>query len=87
MNSKPQVVLDSYNLAVAEKKLCIEALVVAGSIVSAAQLLGITRHALKRRIVKHQIEWPRPKFGPNSLAAIRAARNLPDADSSDPTDG
>jgi hypothetical protein len=29
--------------------------------VEAANLLGITRHALKRRIVKHQIEWPKPR--------------------------
>ena len=55
------IVLDSLNLADAERKLCEEALVTAGSIVEAANLLGITRHALKRRIIKHQIEWPRPR--------------------------
>ncbi len=53
--------LDSLNLADAERKLCDEALVSAGSIVEAANLLGITRHALKRRIIKHKIEWPRPR--------------------------
>jgi DNA-binding NtrC family response regulator len=37
----------------------VEALATAGSIVEAAQLLGVTRHALKRRIIKHRIEWPR----------------------------
>ncbi|PRP95471.1 Bacterial regulatory protein, Fis family [Enhygromyxa salina] len=58
------IVLDSLNLAEAERKLCEEALVSAGSIVEAATLLGITRHALKRRIVKHQIEWPRPRVAP-----------------------
>lgn len=55
------IVLDSLNLADAERKLCDEALVKAGSIVDAANLLGITRHALKRRIIKHNIEWPRPR--------------------------
>ena len=68
--------LASFDLAAAEKLLCTEALVAAGSIVSAAELLGITRHALKRRIIKHQIEWPRPKFGPMSLAAARAAQTM-----------
>ena len=28
-------------------------------IVEAAQLLGCTRHHLKRLIIKHRIEWPR----------------------------
>ena len=55
------IVLDSLNLASAERKLCEEALISAGSIVEASSLLGITRHALKRRIIKHQIEWPRPR--------------------------
>ena len=31
----------------------------AGNIVGAAELLGITRHALKRRIVKLGIPWSR----------------------------
>ena len=53
------VVLDSYNLADAERRLCEAALEEGGSIVEAASLLGITRHALKRRIIKHAIEWPR----------------------------
>ncbi len=77
-----KITLESYNLAAAEEKLCNEALVVAGTIVDAAKLLGITRHALKRRIVKHKIEWPRPKFGPNSLDAVRAARDQDDDDNS-----
>jgi DNA-binding NtrC family response regulator len=55
------IVLDNLNLADAERKLCEEALVAAGSIVEAANLLGITRHALKRRILKHAIEWPKPR--------------------------
>ena len=62
------IVLDSLNLADAERKLCEEALVATGSIVEAANVLGVTRHALKRRIIKHQIEWPRPR-----MAALRPA--------------
>lgn len=50
--------LESLNLNDAERLLCEEALTAAGSIVEAANLLGITRHALKRRIIKHRIEWP-----------------------------
>jgi hypothetical protein len=52
------VVLESLNLAEAERKLCEEALRKGGSIVDAAVLLGITRHALKRRMIKHKIRWP-----------------------------
>jgi len=50
--------LDDLNLRKAERMMCQQALSRAGSIVEAAQLLGITRHALKRRIIKHRIEWP-----------------------------
>ncbi len=53
------LILDSYNLETAERRLCLEALSSAGSIVGAAQLLGITRHALKRRILKLDIPWSR----------------------------
>ncbi|MFY0538952.1 hypothetical protein [Nannocystis pusilla] len=56
----PQVVLEDYNLEAAERRLCVDALDIAGNIVGAAQLLGITRHAMKRRIVKLRINWPRP---------------------------
>ena len=55
----PQVVLEDYNLEAAERRLCVDALDIAGNIVGAAQLLGITRHAMKRRIVKLRISWPR----------------------------
>ncbi len=51
--------LDSFNLTAGERLLCVAALSVAGNIVEAAKLLGITRHALKRRMVKHKIEVPR----------------------------
>ena len=55
------IVLESLRLAEAERALCEHALYKGGNIVEAASLLGITRHALKRRIVKHQIEWPRAR--------------------------
>lgn len=55
--SGPSITLDSYNLVSAERILCTEALNAAGSIVEAAKLLGITRHALKRRIIKLNIRW------------------------------
>ena len=58
MNTLP-IVLDSYDLAADERQLCTAALNAAGGIVPAAQPLGVTRHALKWRITKHRIEWPR----------------------------
>lgn len=64
-----RLILEDLNLNAAERMLCVEALNAAGSIVEAAQLLGITRHALKRRIIKHRIEWPRP----NSTVASDSA--------------
>ncbi|MBK8261339.1 MAG: hypothetical protein IPK80_08340 [Nannocystis sp.] len=69
--------LESYKLHEAERLLCEEALTAAGSIVEAASLLGITRHALKRRIIKHRIEWPRKGAAPaletqGSVAAAAA---------------
>jgi transcriptional regulator with GAF, ATPase, and Fis domain len=51
--------LDTYNLASAERRLCIEALSASGNIVGAAKLLGITRHSMKRRIIKLNIAWSR----------------------------
>ena len=54
------ITLESYNLDAAERLLCTLALDTAGNIVEAAKLLGVTRHALKRRIIKHKIAWPRP---------------------------
>lgn len=52
------ILLEDLNLRKAERLLCNQALSRAGSIVEAAQLLGITRHALKRRMLKHSIDWP-----------------------------
>jgi len=54
-----QLILDSLNLAAAERRLCTEALAQAGNIVGAAALLGITRHAMKRRIIKLGLDRPR----------------------------
>jgi DNA-binding NtrC family response regulator len=54
----PQIILEDFNLETAERRLCMEALQTAGNIVGAAALLGITRHALKRRIIKLRLEWP-----------------------------
>lgn len=53
------ILLESYNLEAAERLLCVRALEGGRSIVEAAKLLGVTRHALKRRIVKHKITWTR----------------------------
>ena len=58
-----RLVIDTFNLQAVERMLCVEALNTAGSIVDAAGLLGITRHALKRRIIKHRIEWPARQQG------------------------
>lgn len=55
-----KIVLDTLLLADAERRVCDAALDVAGSMVEAASLLGITRYALRRLIVKHAILWPRP---------------------------
>lgn len=52
------ITLDTYNLVAAERRLVEEALRRAGSVIEAAKLLGITRHAVKRRIIKHGIKWP-----------------------------
>lgn len=54
-----QVSLPTLSLVAAERRLVELALSTAGSIVGAAQLLGITNHAIKRRIIFHRIEWPR----------------------------
>lgn len=54
-----KLILDNLNLESAEKLLCAKALEETGTIVEAAQLLGCTRGQLKRKIIKHKIEWPR----------------------------
>jgi transcriptional regulator with GAF, ATPase, and Fis domain len=52
-------VLESCNLAGAERVLVVAALEEGGSVAEAAQLLGVTRRAVNRLIVKHRIEWPK----------------------------
>lgn len=60
------ILLNDLNLRKAEHVLCKLALDrTGGSIIKAAELLGITRHAMKRRIIKHSIEWP-PKKSPQA---------------------
>lgn len=54
-----QIHLPTLSLADAERRLVELALMSAGSPIEAAELLGITRHAVKRRIINHRIEWPR----------------------------
>mgnify|MGYP000013441765 CR=1 FL=1 len=48
----PILTLESHSLEAAERQLCSLALDKAGNIVEAAKLLGVTRHALKRRIIE-----------------------------------
>jgi transcriptional regulator with GAF, ATPase, and Fis domain len=57
--SVPPITLEDFNLDAAERRLCVEALGLAGNIVGAAKILGVTRHALKRRIFKLDIRWSR----------------------------
>jgi DNA-binding NtrC family response regulator len=74
------ILLEDLNLRKAERTLCEQALRKGGSIVEAAQLLGITRHALKRRMVKYRIEWS----GAVELRDMRApAADVPMALASD----
>ncbi len=68
-----RLVLEGWNLNAAERLICVEALATAGSIVDAAQLLGITKDALKRRIIKHRIEWPGSRASAATASAEAAA--------------
>jgi transcriptional regulator with GAF, ATPase, and Fis domain len=53
-----KITLDNLNLVTAERELVTAALAKAGTILGAAELLGITRHAMKRRMVKHNLRAP-----------------------------
>lgn len=53
------IVIESYNLQESERRICTAALHAGDGITEGARLLGISRHALKRRIVKLNIQWPR----------------------------
>jgi DNA-binding NtrC family response regulator len=68
------MILEDFNLENAERRLCNEALTIAGNIVGAAALLGITRHALKRRIIKLGLEWPRRSAQPAAVTASATAQ-------------
>ena len=59
-NPASKLILEDFNLEAAERRLCVATLDLAGNIVGAAQLLGITRHALKRRMIKLRIDRPQP---------------------------
>ena len=53
------ILLEDLNLRKAERLLCTQALARTGGNVSeAAALLGVTRHALTRRVAKHRIDVP-----------------------------
>ena len=69
----PQIIIEAFNLEAAERHLCAEALTLAGNIVGAAQILGITRHALKRRIIKRGIDWNRTGAPASSPSAMPSA--------------
>jgi len=56
-DAAPGVVLDAFNLNTADRKMIERALKQGGSIIEAAKLLDTTRHAVKRRILKHGIKW------------------------------
>jgi transcriptional regulator with GAF, ATPase, and Fis domain len=54
-----QVILESWNLAAAERALVVAALEEGGSVAEAAQLLGVNPRAAQRLIIKHRVEWPK----------------------------
>lgn len=76
-----RISLPSLDLAAAERHVIELALETFGSIVEATKPLGIDRHALKRRIIIHKIQWPRteprsPTSAPSSVSATLADFNL-----------
>ena len=52
-----KIQLPDLNLVSAERHLVAEALTRTDSLVEAAKLLGTDRHALRRLITKHDVEW------------------------------
>jgi hypothetical protein len=68
------ITLDTFNLASNERRLCAEALRAAGNLVGAAKLLGITRHSMKRRIIKLGLDWTRR---PGQLLAAEPLATAP----------
>lgn len=53
-----RVVLDTYNLAEAERTLILVALAEMGDVEGAAELCGVTGARLRRLLRIHGIEWP-----------------------------
>jgi len=75
-------VVPNLNLDTAERELVLEALSRAGTIHGAAQMLGTTRHGVKRRIIKHRIMWPRETCAarmPESGTRIDGGVDMPEA--------
>ena len=54
---KVRIAIDTFNLDTVERRLCELALHNTGSLGKAAEALGISRHALRRRIIAHKIDW------------------------------
>ncbi len=52
-----QIVLDNLNFLSAERRVIEAALETGGTIIEAAKLTGLTRHAVKRRMIKHGIRY------------------------------
>lgn len=63
-----------YNLEHLERTTIIAALGETGSIIEAAALLGVTRHSLRRRIIKHRIAWPPDTTVPAPAPTAAAGR-------------
>ena len=85
------ITLDTFNLASNERRLCAEALRAAGNLVGAAKLLGITRHSMKRRIIKLGLDWTRrpgqlPAAEPVAMAPAVAAAKPVEKVASKPAD-
>jgi len=59
----PSALPEVFDLDAIERRVCVDALDLAGNIVDAAYRLGITRQEMKRRIKKHRIAWPRQASG------------------------
>lgn len=72
----PSALPEVFDLDAIERRVCLEALDLAGNIVDAAYRLGITRQAMKRRIKKHRIAWPRqasPGLRSPTVCSVAAA--------------
>lgn len=57
------IMLPDLRLGHAEKLMTEEALARTGSLRLAAQLLDVTTRKLRRIMINHQIEWPKPPKG------------------------